>query len=207
MTESLVETLRSRIEGLEWVGQYGGLVRTISRIIPSVEGKSIQQVFPVSCNVNINQCWETGEYQSLAPNDAYKSVCYFEQLGSLQTADSPLPNVSRYTVPLRFVAWLNLKKLGIENGCNTSERIETNVMQLFDFHFQGVAAGSISGLLSCEIRDIISKDDGVFRKYSYSDKQNLLFSPYDFFSIDIELMFDTDGKCVQPFVLQPEILC
>jgi hypothetical protein len=205
---TLIEKLRPKIELQEWVGRFGGLVRTVERIVPSLDGsKSIRQAFPISCTTNARNCFESNEYLALTPDDSHKSICYFEQLGNAQVETSNLQGCTRYVTDYRFVAWLNLPKLGIYEDCNTAnEQLMMEVCNLLKCSYLGISQ-EVSGLLSIEPIEISSQNENIFANYSYSDRQNLLLPPYSFFAITFKFTFDTEGSCQSKFIPMPPISC
>lgn len=209
MVNLLVKAYQDAIENLGWIERYGGLVRPVltqENIMLDGKGVKIPAVYPVSCLIE-SSCTEPGIYKRLVPDDAYKSVAYFEQRGSGRfTIEGPIRNLFSLTVPLRFVVWLNFKRLGIE-GCPDTLPFQLSLANALstppvivdsDLLSQG---GSVS-VVSFEFPE--QRSNLIFAPYSYANKEWAFFPPYGFFALDMTAKITINLACfVEPQLAEP----
>ena len=195
--------------GLGFIERYGGLVRPLRYNERDGDGNVYPIAYPVSCLI-ADSCTDPGIYKGLTPDDRYKSVAYFERRGDgVQSFGTPTQNDMTFRLPLRFVVWLNFKKLGIE-GCPSILPYAMAFVKAL--HVQNLTATdtSISQPARVHIRSWGWPDqraDVIFAPYSYAVKEQYFMPPYGFFAVDLvaELMVNI-GCFVAPDV-QTEIDC
>lgn len=191
----LIDTFLSpQIGALDWVGRYGGVVKTMYKEFEDQNDKFKTKRFPVASDVLAKDCDNLSVLQDLVPNDNYKSVVYWEEL-------SPLTNVGytqskkftekKFKGTARLIVWLNLAKLGITNSKDgflvipSLEKILTVKGKI-----QG---GVLEGAhLWIEPKQIVNQDiNTVFGKYDYPKTINYyLGSEFDFCAIDVEFTLE-----------------
>lgn len=193
MIEPIISIISSNIKELPFIERHGGLVRTARRYT-IIDGQPYEEVFPVSMDVDGN-CFENGKYLDLAPNSAYKSVSYFEQRGPV-TVDCD-DNYFKFTAPVSFVCWMNMKKIGSSNQ--------------IAYVYESLALDTIRKTINIskykaiviDIESLHPKNEGVFQKYNYSDRLDLFLYPYDFFSINFTIKFRMLMGCFQGDINDP----
>lgn len=207
MVRLIEQTLKPLIEAQGYIGQYGGVVQAVTIPHEVGEDQFIGKTFPVSCYLSAQDCFDGGKYFDLVPDDKYSSVAYFEQRGS-STLSTAGPNKREWAFQeeLRFVCWLNYPKLGLSD-CKGPERFAlsflSSIMGSRNFTVDG-----ISGRLDINNARLLPRDfRQVFGRYSYSDKQHVFFSPYDFFAVDLTARVHINRDCLADVTLGDEITC
>lgn len=204
MTENIISTYKTAIESLPWIDRYGGLVRkAIQTKVDPENGLIYQNSYPVSSDVD-GRCFETGRYKDLIPDDKFKSISFFENYGQSQVADATF--MGRDTIKIksnvRFVCWLNLKKLGITKDYNPE----------FALNFMDLISKShpkVDGVLEYSIKAIglSFRNEDVFAEYTFNDKISMLMYPYDFFAVTFEIVIHIQRGCIHAIDLENAIVC
>jgi hypothetical protein len=207
MNKEVADILLDKITGLSWVDKYAGVVRVVTQSVsnptPLNPEGTIKKFFPVSCRVTNDQC-DNQTLTELAPNSAYKSVLYFEDLGlSVIDADSVKANM-RST--LKLVVWLNGKKLGYD-GCGLSAIAELSILKAFSEVRKGFNEGNFTRI-TIDSPVIDPKSSAIFSKYSYDEsKTQYLLHPNDYFSMTIQTSFTVPFSCIDDFEVLAEDPC
>ena len=199
MNYLIEQALRTKITGLSFVERYGGVVR-------SMQYKDVGKV-PVSTLLTSDQCKDPSFYKLLVPASAYKSVCYLEALSNTgPTFSGPKQNAITFKNSLRFVAWLNLRKLGIDGDYNP-ERFAIEAMSAIkgrtDFNKDQIQ-GAVEIL---NFRMGTADFNTAFGKYSYSGKDSLFFDPYGFFFFDFDVKLSINAGCLDAITLGDPMDC
>lgn len=189
--------------GLGFIERYGGLVRPLRYNERDGDGNVYPIAYPVSCLI-ADSCTDPSIYKGLTPDDRYKSVAYFERRGAGSISfGTPTPNDLTFRLPLRFVAWLNYKKLGVEGCPSTLAYMMAFIKAL---HSQTLTATdtSLSQAARVQVRSFEipeQRADVIFAPYSYAAKEWAFMPPYGFFAVDLvaELMVNI-GCFVSPDV-------
>ena len=195
--EFVKQAILPRVQLLAYFEKTAGIVTTAFRDVPGENGAAKQQVFPVSCDVT-EECWQSGAYKDLAPDDSKKSIGYFELGGQRMSFNNPRRGRHGIVSIVRFVAWFNLNRLGV-SGCDLPTEIMVDLWKAFNVDglinspYPGVS-GSIKPVqvLAPDVRTI-------FGRYTYSDKSALFLAPYTFLAMDLEIALSFDEKCVPAF--------
>lgn len=183
---NLIETaLRSKIESLNFVGRYGGLVRPV---------KHKGNIYPVSTYVSQSQCQEKGLYRALVPDDSYTSVSYFELLRtSPGRVSGPKKNILTNDISLRFVCWLNYQKLGISGPADQHAALAMFALKDVENFDVNTVKGQI---LIRSMGPILNDAKSLFGQWSYYSKnEHIFFYPYGFFGIDLNLSVKINLNC------------
>jgi hypothetical protein len=197
---NLIEgALRSKIEALNFVGRYGGLVRPI---------KHQKNTYPVSTYVSASQCQENGLYKALVPDDSYASVSYFELLRqSPGNITGPKKNLLTNNFALRFVCWLNYQKLGLSED-TTADQFAAQAMKALK-DAQTFEASTVKGQIIIDnMAPILNDSQQVFGTWSYYAKnEHIFFYPYGFFAIDMSLTARINLNCTNDVSDPVELDC
>lgn len=212
MVNLLLKAYQDAITSLGWIERYGGLVRpVVTQELTVMDGKTfkVPVVYPVSCLIE-SSCTDPGIFKRLQPDSTYKSVAYFEQRGSGKLAiEGPARNLLTLTVPLRFVAWLNFQKLGID-GCPDTLSFQLSVAKALSgppiitdstLLSQG---GSVS-ILEFEFPE--QRASLIFSPYSYAEKEWAFFPPYGFFALDMRAKITVNLACFEEPEINDPIQC
>ena len=190
----LIDTILSpKIQTLDFVDRYAGIVRTINIAEGNGTETGIVKRYPLACNVTGVDCANIGIYQNLVPDDTKKSVIYWEMVspmtngGMTKTRDFYR---KKFKGTARLVVWLNLAKLGIDN-CTDS------ILVLPILEKEITTKGKITGgiydgdLLWIEPLRMVNQDiNTIFGKYDYNKLKNYYLYPFDFFAIDVQFTLE-----------------
>jgi hypothetical protein len=190
----LIDTILSpKIQTLDFVDRYAGIVRTINIAEGNGTETGIVKRYPLACNVTGVDCANIGVYQNLVPDDTKKSVIYWEMVspmtngGMTKTRDFYR---KKFKGTARLVVWLNLAKLGIDN-CTDS------ILVLPILEKEITTRGKITGgiydgdLLWIEPLRMVNQDiNTIFGKYDYNKLKNYYLYPFDFFAIDVQFTLE-----------------
>ena len=212
MLPKILKPISDELTQLCWVGRYGGLTKCVMHKdcdIFAKDSKILQ--YPISCNVDVKDCWENDLYLNLVPNSAYKSIVYWEEVGGyVPQTGIRLSEKGYYQIrqKMRLVIWLNMPLLGY-TGCSVADIIVPELMGLLhnckwtttDQGFGNIAS-KVTYVNSW--KETINK---VFKQYNYGDKYQLFLFPYDVLSLDVEIEYMMDPNCVEPLVCGEPVEC
>jgi hypothetical protein len=195
--------------GLGFIERYGGLVRPLRYNERDADGNVYPLAYPVSCLID-DSCTEPSVYKALTPDSAYKSVAYFERRGSGSlTFGTPTQHDVTFRLPLRFVAWLNFKKLGVE-GCPST----LAYMMAFIKALRSQNLSASDDTLTNPARVLVKifeipeqRADIIFAPYSYAVKEASFMPPYGFFAVDLVAELVTNLNCFTEPSIPAEIDC
>jgi hypothetical protein len=190
----LIDTILSpKIQVLDFVDRYAGIVRTINIAEGNGTETGIVKRYPLACNVTGVDCANIGIYQNLVPDDSKKSVIYWEMVSPMQNTGMTKTRDfyrKRFKGTARLVVWLNLAKLGIDN-CTDS------ILVLPILEKEITTKGKITGgvydgdLLWIEPLRMVNQDiNTIFGKYDYNKLKNYYLYPFDFFAIDVQFTLE-----------------
>ena len=223
MTSAIANILLDRIGELPWMERYTGLVTTA--VMPKKKADSLgnltksseTQTYAVACDVEAEKCWETDIYKYLFPDNTVKSVAFFTDAGGTvsATVTGPKKNTLNFTFDLKFLCWMNLKRLGIE-GCNASALAVPEIIARI-FGLKDTPAGPYNGIYQnvevLRVRELV-KSPSIFEPFFFAkegERRGLFLYPYDYFGLQISGSFsfclpnvpeleivETEEYCVQP---------
>ncbi len=211
MTTEVGNILKSFLEPLRvggsgdnpFIDKLAGVVKTVTRTVNS-GNTSIKKTFPVACGVTFSECNNSSVLTDLVPNDKLGCIVYFEDLGVRFLEEAA--NKKKWKASYRLVGWVNNKKLGIEH-CSVTGNIINTITNQFPANTFNVT-DSIYQMCSIEVLGQDPKSLNPFSKYSYDeDKTQYLMTPFDYFSLQIDVNYSIDRRCVTPFAKQTEINC
>jgi hypothetical protein len=195
----LEQVFRPKIQALNWVGKYGG-------IVTKYDDKAKNLIYPITAFNSDPLCSETDVYTPITPDDGFKSVVYWEQLGSTQINISEL-RYTEGTARLRLVAWINPKKQGVTPAYGLSSIYANDLLSRLKA-IQGATVATIPISLSISRASILEADENnIFGSYGYSDRKNLFVRPYEFFAIDFEFTFVMPKNCASLVTIGTSIDC
>lgn len=186
----IIDTLLSpQIITLDWVGKYGGVVKTLYREV--VEGnKTIIKKLPIACDVSPSDCNNQSIFQELVPDDNFKSVVYWEEVSPLSNMGLTKTNKfneRKFKATARIIVWLNLAKLGIDN-CKDGALTIPSLEQILTKKGK-ISGGMLDGShIWITPKQILNQDiNVVFGKYDYPKLKNFFAYPFDFYAIDVDI--------------------
>lgn len=200
MNAQLANILKAQIEGLPFIERLGGLVRTLT-ISEDVEGTKKRKTFPIDCSVSADDCVR-GKYQDLIPNDAKRSVLYFEEIGPVQDIGRNRENYM-FRSQLRLVGWLNLKKMGFTD-CTWSGKAVLQILSRLPR--KPFNSGDLLRIKITSVAEVEKQAANIFGKYTYDEAINqYLLYPFDYFALNISTDFEVNPACIDEIAMQDEL--
>lgn len=200
MIEALINSMDAVFNSKDWVGRYGGLVKTRSREIeqPGEGSGTKTETFPVPRGTT-EGCAGDECNDFLLPDESKKSIVFWHLQGDVKI-EPPKRNISRargnmqYTQVVRLIVWLNFK--GCDNCDDTSYAAyaqeltnEINRARVTSGDPIG-AAGRVK--LTAEV-DRTPRD--VFGDWSFSEIAYLFQAPFDFFALEFTFEWFQNATC------------
>lgn len=207
MIQKILEKLRAGITGMTFIDRYGGLVKAQSAQFGVDQNqRPIIKTFPVGCFVSSADCWTQGRYNDLVPNDTKLSVSYFEEITPLTIRDYShgKRSVANFRGVVRFVVWLNSPLLGY-NDCTIAGVPILNTIAAINGRQNSVVIPEDSVYFQVLGQEV--KNPAIFQQYSYDDRQQFLFWPYDYFALRVQVDYSTPFACAEPFDVRTAIEC
>jgi len=218
MLSVIADVLKAKLVNLEWLERFGGLVSQASKpdFATGADGAQVVKgylVYPVSCEVNEENCWENGQFRHFEPDSRKSAIAFFVDNGgvTLKSVESPRGANLKFEFNLKFLCWMNTARLGpsITGGrCLPSGRISPYVIsELFGEHsIAGVFSGGIEETIfrGIEVTSIseIPKSPTMFEPFTFARdgiNRNLFISPYDYFGLNIRGEFVVNKNCLPAF--------
>jgi hypothetical protein len=188
MINYIISELNDQILTKDVSERVGGLVMPVQI---RQEGGGILTV-PISHDVDGAECWETGKYKDLLPNDRYKTVTFWEQRSDAAPIDNGFYDSKkkfRYlSVDLRLVCWVNLKELGYTD-LNVTDRIQATILEAVWNSNGQYLIDETDYKIRFEVmhQRTVNRQPGIFDAYSV-DTSALMY-PFDFFGIDFNVQY------------------
>lgn len=190
------------VANVTWADRVVGMVRTARRY--SGADNSIEQRFPVSCDVSERDCLQANAKQHhVVPDSKLKALIYFEDHGAIPSGIQSSRGIN-YISSITLICWMNLNKLG-QTSCSASAFAQAQLIEIIK-KVRIARIDPINSIVVSEI-SIQEKSAAIFSRYTYneSDLQYLLY-PYDYFALDIKVNFEIPFGCGNSWV-NPEIPC
>jgi len=192
MIYTIGEILKSKLIGFTYVDRISGVVQTAVK--KNAAGNLVR--YPIACDVDGKECDDTGRYLDLIPNDRFKSVMYFEDLGGSQFNEKN-GNDLRFTSNIRLVGWLNLKELG-KDDCHITAQVVAHIITRLE-STQEINPIPFTRLKIAVISQLV-RTPQIFGRYTYQEDQTqYLMFPYDYFAIDFRVTYSINKSCVPEF--------
>ena len=235
MVAAIADILKAQLSGLDWIERFGGLVieakKADTRKADNGDVVTVGwQSWPVACDVNVERCFEdAAKLKWFIPESSLAAVAYFVDNGGTSFVGfdefTPRRGGLIYRFNLKFVCWMNMKRLGdaITSGeCWVADKLVPYVIAEFFGTAPGAAAtvfdaGTPKALAyrQVEVTSVsqVQKSPQIFAPFSFwnlPDKQAMFVWPYDYFALQIQGTFVLNRFCLPelyepPFVAEPEI--
>jgi hypothetical protein len=186
MNETIASIVKDIILGIEMADKVAGLVRPAVLTINGAEKR-----FPVAFDVTAEQC-QKGGYKELTPNSSYKSVMYFEDMGT--TWLDRVGDVQLFEGRLKLVGWINTKKFPNMSCPNpySTEMIKQIVRVIPVGHFNW---NDVFQRIQITITNEERKTPAIFGAYTYNELTQYLFYPYDYFALNLTIRYGYNINC------------
>jgi hypothetical protein len=194
MTNEIGNIIIEKIEELQFIDKYAGVVQILSYV---ESGKT--KKFPAALNLTIEEC-TSGRYKDLCPESSKKSVLFLEDKGARPESDEG--GISNWVASYDLVCWLNNKKLGSTIFSGTA------IAQILK-KFPSVPFNSgIFQKVLINVTAVKPKSYNPFIKYTINEEiTQYLMWPYELFTLEIEVSFSINKNCIEIEELNPEIPC
>ena len=196
MNAIIATILKDKIGKLDFISKYAGLVHVAEKLHPTdVNGAFIVSKFPISNDVDYNQCINTVDYKDLIPNSNTKGLLYFEDYGSTPLGRSK--GSFQYRSKLRLIVWINNKQVQGVNRDNISHLLITEIRNRLEtgyFNSKGFTRIKVDAI------NIVGNDYKLFERYTYpSDLLKFLMHPYEAFGIDLNVEYSINDNCLTDY--------
>ena len=218
MVSVIADILKASLEDLSWMERFGGLVVPATKPIfkqdlNGVQVKTGEQVYPVACEVNMEDCWESGAFKHFEPDSKKAAIAFFTDNGGCQllAIEGPKEAYFKFSFDLKFLCWLNTARLGesITGGkCIPAGRVAPYILSQFAGYHTAVGkfGGAIEEMVyqAVEVTDIreLPKNASMFEPFSFAregvDKNHFIY-PYDFFGFQVKGTFVINKNCLPDF--------
>lgn len=196
MVAAIAHILKENIGTLPWIRRYGSLVVPVTKPKVLHDAKSgdlkvgADQVYPLSCDANFERCWETGTYKHFEPSDDMESIAFFMDGGGcvLKSVEGPKRQNYIFTFNLKFLCWMNVRKLGFEDCQVTALAVPNVITKLIGTH--SAAGTAYEGYRNIEVTNIreMEKNPSMFMPFTFATEGNrrgIFLFPYDYFGLQI----------------------
>lgn len=217
MINTICQTLKTQAAELDFTERLAGLVRPVRRRIdanaPDKRYKQTREfIYPVAMDVTGTECWESGKYAELLPNDMYKSVLYFEQRGDMTlnaAGSSRADKTKEFQLDVRAVCWVNLVKLGATNVEFTDRMALTLMDKILENQGVYTITDDNYNSLFLEVSLIRQplRSPAIFAGYVTESVSVNYMYPYDYFAIDFRVKAHIGPECYTAAVAGTEIDC
>jgi len=181
--------IKSQIQDLEWTEIISGIVQ-----IGELTQDNKVKKFPVACNLSPD-CGES-DLKSLLPDSSKKSIIFFEDLASRFTGIERGAFMG-FESRVKLVAWINLKKFGI-NNCDSGFLFIADVLKAMSFENRNGFEFGNADISSIKITGVSEypRNMSIFSNYNVYEPKFLLY-PYSYFALDIQTKILIHKDCLQ----------
>lgn len=203
MNKPLSLALLSAIGELPYIDKKTGVVQVVEKPI-NVGGETVFKKIPVSSIATSQECGAADlSAVEMVPDSRFKGLMYFEEKGSgLGVRRSAS---QQYRSDLRLVVWLNTVRIngGIPDMLLGPQAMNEIIQILTGRTFNSGIFINVSVAVSR-----IPEASASLFPYDYDEKRTqYLFSPYDFFALDLVVSFDLARNCKPVIPVTPPPTC
>ncbi|MDD2285546.1 MAG: hypothetical protein PHU98_06135 [Mariniphaga sp.] len=171
MTRSIIDKTLTTVATLNFADLVCGVVTPASQHVMAADGGTVLKIFPIYQN-DPTTC-RNGDYITCIPDDKYRSIIYFEEVGNQLISQDNYCISMQATV--RLIGWFNLKKISntLTSDYFLSQLIQTIPDKVADFDNLFNIYLTFDG--------IENKSPLLFSAYTYDEaEQQYLIFPYDY---------------------------
>lgn len=202
-----INILRDKILDLPFIEKdiVAGLVKPVFQYDEELTKNGIKQIiksFPVSCDTNYVDCFNSSSMPKLIPSTGRTNLVYFERLSPSKTRqDEKIQGFTIETTRIRAVFWFDMHRLGITTCHLPKELVQDCKNAILGY----VSTIGIQFTTSNEHETI--DDFTIFDQYTYDNQiiKNMM-KPYAFFAVDFDIFIYNDN-CLSNFIKQSPIIC
>jgi hypothetical protein len=203
MNKALSLVLLSALGDLPYIDKKTGVVQVVLRPITE-NGETAYRKIPVSTLATSQEC-EAPEHSGvdMIPDSQYKGMLYFEDRGS--GVGARRASAQQYQSDLRLVCWLNTERISGEPDMTLSGKA---INQIIGILTKRIPVVSPFLNINVVVTRIPEQSANIFSPYDYPEgRTQYLFSPYDFFAIDLRVSFDLAKNCSPDIIPVTPTLC
>lgn len=204
MNKPLSLVLLSTIGDLPYIDKKTGLVQTVFKPI-NANGETKYIKIPVSTLATAQECSASDTAAvDMVPDSKYKGILYFEDRGTGLGARRSVSQ--QYRSELRLVCWLNTLKI---NGGEPDMSFSAKAMnEIINIVTGKIISSSPFVNINATVSRIPEQNANIFSPYDYDERRTqYLFSPYDFFAVDLSVSFDLARNCIPDLLVTPPTKC
>lgn len=214
MLNAVTDLLQLKLAQLPFIEVIGGIVQPIDKVDVLYDNDNNKvgtstNTFPIACGMD-NECFDSGRYMALVPDDSKKSVAYFEQIGGVRPIGQTgaKGNIVCYEGRLRFVCWLNLQKLGLVDKCTYAPRFVINTICNIEGGCRFDNSVFPESHFTVELIEEVKRDSSIFKDYNYNrNRLQFLLFPFDYFALDLRIKLFISKGCLEPIELGEPVDC
>lgn len=180
-------------KGLIFIDKIAGMVQVGEKVQPTeIPGAFAVTKFPISLDVDYEECIGSGCYKDLVPNSKLKGILYFEDFGT--TMPSRDKGNFNYISKIRLVCWINNKLIQGDNCKSINNALITQIRKNLEIGYFN--SGNYSRI-NVKGTAIIENDYRLFERYTYpKDVIKFLMHPYEAFGIDFIVEYAISEHCI-----------
>ncbi|WP_179022054.1 hypothetical protein [Winogradskyella forsetii] len=202
MNAIIATILKDKLGDLSFIDKKAGLVHVAEKTSPTeIEGAFAVSKFPISNDVDFEQCFNSGCYKDLVPNSKNKGIIYFEDINCI-----PLEFASGkffYRSKIRLVCWINNKLIQGNNCKSISHLLITQIRRQLEIGYFN--QDNITRIF-VRANNIVPNEYKLFEKYNYpKDVLKYLMHPYEAFGIDFNVDFSISENCLPELIIESEV--
>jgi len=210
MTSALATILKDKLsnidngegmpKGLLFIDKIAGLVQMVERQQPTeVEGIFSVSKFPVSIDIDYEDCFNSGCFKDMVPNSKLKGILYFEEYGTKATGMDK--SKFQYNSLLRLVVWINNKLIQGQDCKSINHILITQIRKTLEVGYFNCDDFS---KIHVKTTNIILNDYRLFSRYSYPKEViKYLMHPYEAFGLELSIDYSVNDSCFTEFELNP----
>lgn len=195
MTKELSHVLKSLLAPCSFVDTIAGIVQAVTDVkFADGTDTRLAKKKPVSYDTSLGKSPFLGMERELVPNQARKSIMYFEDFGSTSDTQARANSFS-FITNIRFVCWMNKKNMGYDTYDDVTAQCIQEVLHLL-ITGRGINLNGIARLMVSNPRVLI-QDANVFSRYNYDeDVFQYLRPPFEYFAIDLTCRYELRTQCI-----------
>lgn len=199
--EIIQDVILPKVQALNSIERLAGLVKVVNRQFQNADGQLIRQSFPIAAHVSHRDCFSSGMYGSLCPDNSRVSVAFFrEKSASYQQGQGRQQNI---LYRFQFSAWFNLQLLGISEPNVPFNLVWDIIRTVTGVHNH--SAGPSAKVTCVSINQ--HSPQAVFGEYTFGQDDSLFMYPYAFVGIDFDANVSFDPSCLTLFTPGTPINC
>jgi hypothetical protein len=188
MLNTIIDTINTRIEGLNLFGQIYGLCSQITRD---------KKTFPAQyCN---------GEYKQVSDFDLHKGIVYHRQTGEISLEEIEEEQIAandpfyQRTFPMRVVAVIKKDLLGIDNDAYSESRVAQDFLSVIARTNNKALRESLRvDSVVFEVESITTDREDIFKEEYTGFESNFFKYEYLYIAIDYNILVSGSLSCLEP---------